>query len=64
MLYSIIETLKKNQLSITDSRKKILEMFLQIGYLIIIQFTQMNYKKLLAKLYIQMKMHESSCNQS
>jgi Fur family ferric uptake transcriptional regulator len=29
MLYSIIETLKKNQLSITDSRKKILEMFIR-----------------------------------
>lgn len=27
MLYSTIETLKKHQLSITDSRKKILEMF-------------------------------------
>jgi Fur family ferric uptake transcriptional regulator len=29
MLYSIIETLKRNQLSITDSRKKILELFLK-----------------------------------
>ena len=29
MLYSTIETLKKNQLSITDSRKKILEMFVR-----------------------------------
>ena len=29
MLYSIIETLKKNQLSITDSRKKILELFIR-----------------------------------
>ncbi len=27
MLYSTIETLKRNQLSITDSRKKILELF-------------------------------------
>lgn len=29
MLYGINETLKKNQLSITDSRKKILEMFMR-----------------------------------
>lgn len=29
MRHSIIETLRKNQLSITDSRKKILEMFLK-----------------------------------
>lgn len=29
MMYSIIETLKKNQLSITDSRKKILELFVR-----------------------------------
>lgn len=29
MIYSIIETLKKNQLSITDSRKKILELFVR-----------------------------------
>lgn len=29
MLYSTIETLKKHQLSITDSRKKILEMFVR-----------------------------------
>jgi Fur family ferric uptake transcriptional regulator len=28
-MYSIIETLKRNQLSITDSRKKILEMFVK-----------------------------------
>lgn len=27
MLYGVIETLKRNQLSITDSRKKILELF-------------------------------------
>ena len=29
MLYGIAETLKKNQLSITDSRKKILELFMR-----------------------------------
>ena len=29
MLYSIIETLKRNQLSITDSRKRILELFVR-----------------------------------
>ncbi|MEN9685985.1 MAG: hypothetical protein RLZZ28_1771 [Bacteroidota bacterium] len=29
MLYSTIETLKKHQLSITDSRKKILELFIR-----------------------------------
>lgn len=29
MLYGINETLKKNQLSITDSRKKILELFMR-----------------------------------
>ena len=29
MLYGITETLKKNQLSITDSRKKILELFMR-----------------------------------
>ena len=29
MLFSIIETLKRNQLSITDSRKKILELFIK-----------------------------------
>jgi Fur family ferric uptake transcriptional regulator len=29
MLYAVIEMLKKNQLSITDSRKKILELFMR-----------------------------------
>jgi len=29
MLYEVIETLKRNQLSITDSRKKILELFIR-----------------------------------
>ena len=29
MLYTTIETLKRNQLSITDSRRKILEMFIR-----------------------------------
>ncbi|MBV9989597.1 MAG: transcriptional repressor [Chitinophagaceae bacterium] len=29
MLYAVIEMLKKNQLSVTDSRKKILEMFMR-----------------------------------
>lgn len=29
MLYSVIETLKRSQLSVTDSRKKILEMFMR-----------------------------------
>ncbi|NCI51911.1 transcriptional repressor [Sediminibacterium roseum] len=28
-MYSILETLKKNQLSVTDSRKKILELFVK-----------------------------------
>jgi Fur family ferric uptake transcriptional regulator len=29
MLYAVIEMLKKNQLSVTDSRKKILELFMR-----------------------------------